>query len=79
MSAIDVTYTAVVSADEGAKLTIIRDVYAGISGPWGGLPEAATLGEVEQWLKDHGYTRAEDWKLTNASNGLWLEAEVVRL
>ena len=59
-------------------LTIRRSVPAGIDGPFGGLDEVRTMGQVETYLHEHGYALKGSWVLSANYAGLNLDADLVR-
>lgn len=82
MTETEIKYTAHVwiHHDTGkVTLTIRRSVPAGIDGPFGGLDEVISLGQVERYLSDNGYALNGSWKFSTNYAGLNLDAELVRV
>ena len=73
----DVTLTASVDRED---ITIIRNIYAGICGPWGTLPlpgKNFTTAELEKVLATQDFKVVGEWRAVVAYDGIRLEAEVV--
>lgn len=72
----DVKLTASVDRDD---ITIIRDIYAGISGPWGTLPlpgKNFTHADLEAVLATQDFKVIGEWRAVVAYDGIRLEAEI---
>lgn len=63
-----VTYTAAYDPND-SELVIIRDVWGGISGPYGEHGGITSKEEADTKLFNLGYIRTEDWDLV--SNGYY--------
>lgn len=73
----DVTLTASVDHED---ITIIRDVVAGISGPWGSFPlpgKRFTTDEIAAVLAANEYKVIGEWRAVVAYDGIRLEAEII--
>ncbi len=70
-----VKYSAAWSPDE-CEVTVVRDVYAGVSGPHGDHPAASTA-EADAVLFAAGYLRTDDWALTG-SGSYWCRLSIMR-
>jgi hypothetical protein len=75
-----IRYSAHVWVNQIGKvtLTIRRSIPAGIDGPFGGLDEVTSMGQVELYLEENGYALNGNWKLSTRYDGLNLDADLVR-
>lgn len=73
----DITLIASVDRED---ITIIRNIVAGISGPWGSFPlpgKEFTTDEIEAVLAANEYKVIGAWKAVVCFDGIRLEAEIV--
>lgn len=65
----DVTYKAAFNVEE-CEVTVVRDVRAGVSGPFGDFP-ADDLQAAERALFDAGYLVASPWGELTVTGSRW--------
>ncbi|MEV0445317.1 hypothetical protein AB0I84_07370 [Streptomyces spectabilis] len=66
----EITYQAAWNPDE-QEVTVIQNVRAGVSGPFGDWP-AATRDDAERTLMEQGYSPAGEWQETRYG-GHWVD------
>jgi hypothetical protein len=62
---------------DSETITLIRDVYAGVSGPMQSIPTGKRdLASVTAWVERQGFRVISDWAVDHNYNGLLLTAEL---